>query len=125
MRKTIYTKLKEITEFGNRIFQPFSAPENCATPYAVIKVYGDEEALNNFKGQKDSFSVFIYNSPDSFVSIDSLIVKVKIKLDNVKLSITGGGSFISEYIKTTEDMYDDVKKLFMKRIDFDVAGIRI
>jgi len=125
MRKTIYTKLKEITEFGNRIFQPFSAPENCATPYAVIKVYGDEEALNNFKGQKDSFSVFIYSSPDSFISIDALVVKVKIKLDNVKLTITGGGSFIPEYIKTVEDAYDDIKNLFFRRMDFDIPGIRI
>jgi|GEM_PF-2688731 len=125
MRKTIYTKLKEITEFGNRIFQPYVSPENCATPYAVIKMYGDEEALNNFKGQKDSFSVFIYSSPDSFISIDALVVKVKIKLDNVKLTITGGGSFIPEYIKTVEDAYDDVKNLFFKRLDFNIPGIRI
>ena len=125
MRKTIYTKLKGITEFGNRIYQPYTAPENCATPYAVIKMYGDEKTLDNFKGQKDSFSVFIYSSPDSFISIDALVVKVKTKLDNVKLSITGGGSFIPEYIKTVEDAYDDIKNLFFKRIDFDIPGIRI
>ena len=125
MRKTIHTKLKEITEFGDRIYQPYTAPENCVTPYAVIKMYGDDEALDNFKGQKDSFSIFIYNSPDSFITIDSLIIKVKTKLDNTKLSITGGGSFIPEYIKTVEDAYDDVKNLFFKRMDFDVAGIRI
>ena len=124
MRKSIYEELIEI-ETLEAVYQPYSAPENCNTPYAVIKMYGDEEVPENFKGQKDSFSVFIYSSPDSFVSIDSLVVKVKSKLDNVKLSITGGGSFISEYIKTTEDMYDDVKNLFFRRMDFDVAGIRI
>ena len=125
MRKAIYTKLKEITEFGNRIYQPYTVPENCATPYATVKMYGNEEALDNFKGQKDSFSIFIYNSPDSFITIDSLIIKVKTKLDNTKLSITGGGSFIPEYIKTVEDAYDDVKNLFFKRMDFDIPGIRI
>jgi len=124
MRKAIYEALIEI-ETLKGVYQPYSAPENCATPYTVIKMYGDEEVPGNFKGQKDSFSVFIYSSPDSFISLDSLVLEVRGKLDNVVLEADDGTTFIPEYIKTVEDAYDDVKNLFFKRLDFDIPGIRI
>jgi len=124
MRKAIYEKLIEI-ETLEAIYQPYSAPEGCNTPYAVIKMWGDEETPENFKGQKDSFSVFIYNSNDSFVSLDSLVWEVRGKLDNVTLTADDGTVFVPEYIKTLEDFHDDVKNLFSKRVDFDFAGVRI
>jgi len=124
MRKAIYEKLIEIDSL-EAVYQPYSAPENCNTPYATIKMYGDEEAPENYKGQKDSFSVFIYNAPNSFISIDSLVWEVRGKLDNMTLTADDGTVFVPEYIKTTEDYHDDVKNLFQKRIDFDIAGLRI
>lgn len=124
MRKAIYEKLITIDSL-EAVYQPFTASEDCDTPYAVIKMYGDDEVPDNMKGQKDSFSVFIYNSPDSFISIDSLVWEVRDALDGVKLTADDGTVFIPEYIKTLEDYHDDVKNLFSKRIDFDIAGIRI
>ena len=124
MRKAIYEELIEIENLEG-VYQPYSAPENCATPYAVVKMYGDEEVPENFKGQKDSFSVFIYNSPDSFISLDSLVWEVREALDNIVLEADDGTTFIPEYIKTVEDAHDDVKNLFFKRLDFNIPGIRI
>jgi len=124
MRKAIYEKLTEI-ETLEAVYQPFTAPEDCNTPYAVIKMYGDEEVPENHKGQKDSFSIFIYTPPDSFISIDSLVWEVRDKLDGVTLTADDGTVFVPEYIKTLEDYHDDIKNLFSKRIDFDFAGVRI
>lgn len=124
MRKAIYEKLVTIDSL-KAVYQPFTASEDCDTPYGVIKMWGDEEAPENHKGQKDSFSVFIYNSPDSFISIDSIVWEVRSKLDGVTLTADDGTVFEPEYIKTMEDFHDDIKNLFSKRIDFDIAGLRI
>ena len=124
MRKAIIIKLQEITELENRIYEPFSAPENSETPYATVKMMGEDPALDNRQGSIWSFSVFIYDSPDSFISLDDLVVLVKEKLNNVTLTTSLGEKFTPEYIKTLEDYHDDVRNLFSKRIDFDVGGAR-
>jgi len=124
LRKALYIKLCEIAEFGDRIFQPFSAPENPTTPYAVVKLMGEDPALDNRQGSIWSFSIFIYASPDSFISLDSLVVLVKQKLNNITLTTDNDEEFIPEFIKTLDDFHDDVRNLFMKRCDFDVGGAR-
>ena len=124
MRKALYVKLIEITEFGNRVYQPYTAPENPTTPYAVIKMMGEDPAVDNRQGSIWPFSVFIYVSPDSFISLDSLIVLVKGKLNNVTLTTSLGEKFTPEYIKTLEDYHDDVRNLFSKRVDFDIGAAR-
>jgi len=124
MRKAIILKLKELESFNN-IYEAFNAPENCSKPYATVKMYGDEEAPENHKGQKDGFSVTIHDDPDSFKTLDSLVWEVRDKLDGVTLTADDGTVFVPEYIKTLEDYHDDIKNLFSKRIDFDFAGVRI
>jgi len=124
MRKAIILKLKELDSFDN-VYEAFNSPENCSKPYATVKMYGDEEAPENYKGQKDGFSVIIYDEPNSFKTLDSLVWEVRGKLDNVTLTADDGTVFTPEYIKTTEDFYDDKRKLFQKCVDFDIAGIRI
>jgi len=124
MRKAIILKLKELESFNN-IYEAFNAPENCSKPYATVKMYGDEEAPENHKGQKDSFSVTIYDDNNSFKTLDSLVWEVRDKLDGVTLTADDGTVFVPEYIKTLEDYHDDIKNLFSKRIDFDFAGVRI
>ena len=124
MRKALYTKLITITEFGNRIYQPYTAPENPTTPYGVIKMMGDDPVLDNRKGSIWSFSVFIYVGPDSFVLLDTLVTSVRSKLHNVTLTTALGEKFRPEYIKTLEDIHDDARNLFSKRVDFDYGGAR-
>ena len=125
MRKAIYTKLIEIAEFGNRVYQPYTAPENPTTPYTVIKMLGEDPAVDNKKGSIWSFSIFIYASPDSFISLDDLVVLVKQKLNGVTLTtVPAGYKFRPEFIKTLDDFHDDVKNLFQKRVDFDIGGAR-
>ena len=125
MRKALYTQLITIAEFGNRIYQPYTAPENPTTPYGVIKMMGDDPVLDNRKGSIWSFSIFIYASPDSFISLDDLVVLVKQKLNGVTLTtVPAGYKFRPEYIKTLEDFHDDARNLFSKRVDFDYGGAR-
>ena len=124
MRKAIYTELIEIEEFDDRVYQPYTAPENPTTPYAVIKMMGEDLAVDNRHGSIWPFSIFIYTSPDSFISLDSLVILVKNKLNNVTLTTNGGEKFTPEFIKTLEDYHDDVRNLFSKRIDFDIGGAR-
>ncbi len=124
MRTALYDKLCEITEFGNRVYQPYIAPENPTTPYAVIKMMGEDPALDNRQGSIWSFSIFIYVSPDSFISLDSLVVLVKQKLNGVTLTTDDDEDFTPEFIKILDDFHDDVRNLFMKRVDFDIGGAR-
>ena len=124
MRKAIYTKLIEITEFGDRIFQPYTAPENSDKPYAVIKMMGEDPAVDNKHGSIWPFSIFIYVEPNSFISLDDLVILVKGKLNNVTLTTSLGEKFTPEFIKTLEDFHDDTRNLFSKRIDFDIGGAR-
>jgi len=125
MRKAIYTELIEITEFGNRCFQPFTAPEGTVTPYCTIKMMGEDSAVDNRQGSIWGFSIFIYDSPDSFISLDDLVVLVKQKLNGVTLTtVPAGYKFVPEFIKVLEDYHDDVRNLFSKRVDFDIGGAR-
>jgi len=124
MRKAIYTKLCEIVALGSRVYQPFVAGENPTTPYAVIKMLGEDPALENKHGSIWPFSIFIYVSPDSFVSLDTLVIAVKEKLNDVTLTTDDSEKFRPEYIKTLEDFHDDARNLFSKRCDFDIGGAR-
>ena len=124
MRKAIYTKLCEIVALGSRVYQPFVAGENPTTPYAVIKMMGEDDVPDNKKGSIWSFSIYIYVSPDSFISLDTLVIAVKAKLNNVTLTTDDSEKFTPEYIKTLEDFHDDIRNLFQKRLDFDCGGAR-
>lgn len=124
MRKAIYEKLCEITALDSRVYQPFTAPENGDTPYAVIKMMGEDEALDNRQGSIWPFSIFLYISPSSFVSLDSLAISVKEKLNGITLVTDDSESFTPEFIKVLEDFHDDVRNLISKRLDFDIGGAR-
>ena len=124
MRKAIITKLQEITGLSNRIYEALLGPENSATPFATVKMLGDDPAVDNKKGSIWSFSVFIYADPDSFTVLDTLVTSVRSKLHNITLTTSLGEQFTPEYIKTLEDFPDEVRNLLMKRVDFDVGGAR-
>jgi len=124
LRTALYDKLCEITEFGNRIYQPYTAPENPTAPYAVIKMMGEDPAVDNRQGSIWPFSIFIYDNPDSFISLDDLVILVKQKLNNVTLTTDNDEEFTSEFIKVLDDFWDDTRNLFQKRIDFDIGGAR-
>ena len=123
MRKSLYTELCEIEEFGSRIYQSYTAPDNTTTPYAVIKLLGDDPVVENMHGSISSFSVFIYGSPDSFISLDALAILVRNKLNKVTITADSGLIFRPEYIKILPD-YMETNNLFMKRVDFDIPGAR-
>jgi len=125
LRKAIYAKLIEITEFDSRVYQSYTAPENGEKPYCVIKMMGEDPAVDNKIGSIWSFSVYIYDDPDSFISLDDLVVLVKQKLNGVTLTtVPAGYKFVPEFIKVLEDYHDDVRNLFSKRVDFDIGGAR-
>ena len=123
MRTALYVKMCEITEFGNRVFSPYTAPDNTTKPYCIVKMLGDDPVVNNRFGTIRSFSVFIYNSPDSFIPLDSLVALVRTKLNNVTITTADGDNFICEYIKTLQD-YKTENGDFMIRVDFDIPGAR-
>ena len=123
MRTALYVKMCEITEFGSRVFQSYTAPDNTTTPYCVVKLLGDDPVVENMLGSISSFSVFIYGSPNSFISLDALAILVRNKLNKVTITSTTGLIFRPEYVKTLPD-YIETNDLFMKRVDFDVPGVR-
>lgn len=124
MRKAIIIKLQEIDILDDRIYEALLGPENSDTPFATVKMLGEDPDVENKHGSIWGFSVFIYDSPNSFTSLDSLVILVKQKLNNVTLTTSLGEKFTPEYIKTLDDFHDDIRNLFMKRMDFDIGGAR-
>jgi len=123
MRTAVINELKTITEFGNRVKEAFTAVAGYSTPYATVKMLEDPPDSRNKYGSFKGFQVFIYNSPDSFTTLDDLAKKVRAALHNETLMTDDSPArfFTSNYVMTQGDFFDDKKNLFMKRVDFDFA----
>lgn len=126
MRKAIITELKEITEFGNRVYQPFIAPANTTRPYCVAKLTGEDPAVNNKKGSFLKLEIYIYTDPGSFLSSDDLELKVRRKLHNQLISTDESPArhFTIYYDRTLADWKDDITNLFMKIVSFYIPLAR-
>jgi len=125
MRKAIITELKEITEFGNRLYQPYLAPVEVLTPYCVVKMGEESPVPNNFKGSQQHFEVYIY-APSSFITLDALVLKVKQKLDKITLSTDESPArfFRPEFERVLADWHDEERNLLMKTLYFNYAMAR-
>lgn len=116
MRQAIITQLDTIA--GLDVYQPDIAAIGCDTPYVVVKMTGEDPVFDNRKGSLWGFDVLIYNAPNSFVAIDTLVASVKLKLHNVLLTGADGDKFTPIYTNTLADYYDPDLKLFMKSVSF-------
>lgn len=127
MRKAIITELKEITEFGSRVYQAFASPTTVVKPYCVAKLTGENPTIGNKKGSMLELQVFIYNTPGSFISLDDLEIKVRKQLHNVMLSTDESPArfFTIYYDRTLPDWWDDVANLFMKTLYFNIPLSRM
>ncbi len=126
MREAIADKLKEITAFSNRVYQAFTAPENCVTPYCTFKLAEDEPSVNNKSGGFLGLQIFIYNSPSTFTTIDDLVKQVKAKLrTTITIDDSPQRFFTPELVRIQSDFFDDIKKLFSKRMDFIIPQYRV
>lgn len=126
MRKSIIRELMTITDFSNRVYQPYLAPENCAKPYCVVKMGEESPVVNNFKCSVQHFEVYIYNSPSSFITLDSLVLQVKQKLDKITLTTDESPIryFRPEFERVLADWKDDERNLLMKTLYFNYAMAR-
>ena len=126
MRKAIIDKLKEITEFGNRVYQPLATPENTAKPFCVVKIGTNNRDFTNKCGSIIGVYVDIYEAIGKATSLDSLEMQVRVKLHNVVLSTDDSPArhFIPEFSQTLSDLKDDTLGLIFKRLDFRIAGAR-
>lgn len=126
MRKSIITELKKITEVSNRVFQPFTASTTVTKPYIVAKMSGENPVVDNQKGSMIELQVFIYNSVGSFISLDTLELKVKKLLHKKTLSTDSSPAkyFTLFYDRTLADFYDDTLGLFVKIIYFYIPMAR-
>lgn len=126
MRAAIINELKEISGFGNRVFQPFLAPSGTATPYCVVKMGEELPDVANKAGSHQHFEVYIYGSVSSFVNLDALVLEVKQKLD--KITLTTGDSparyFYPEFDRQLADYIDSERNLLMKTLYFFYAMAR-
>ena len=127
MREALYTQLKTISDFSNRVFQAFTAPSGTTTPYCTFKITEDDPSVNNMQGSFLGLQVFIYYSPSSFTPIDALVKQVKAKLDKVTLTIDDSPEryFTPELVRIQADYFDDIAKLFSKRMDFMIPQYRV
>ena len=120
MRAAIFTQLKTITAFGNRVYQAYTAPSNTTTPYCTFKFTQDLNAVGNRSGSWRPLEVYIYNGPTSFVSLDTLVKSVIDKLNNVTLTKTGGNIFTCELVGVSSDIFDDQRQLLSKVVEFRI-----
>ena len=126
MRKAIITELKTISDFQNRVYQSFLAPTTVLTPYCTVKMGEDMPVMNNKCGAFQHFEVYIYITPSSFITLDSLVLKVRKALHNVTLSTDESPTrfFRPEFDRTLNDWKDDINNLLMKTLYFNYAMAR-
>jgi hypothetical protein len=126
MRKAIITELKEITEFGSRVYQAYAAPSTVTKPYCVAKLSGENPVVNNKAASMLELQVFIYNTPGSFISLDDLELKVRKKLHDQLISTDESPArhFRVYYDRTLADWFDDVSGLIMKTLFFYIPLAR-
>ena len=118
MRTAIITQLETIPAL-EAVYQPDIAAIGCDTPYAVVKMTGEDPVFDNRKGTIWGFDVLIYADPDSYVALDTLVASVKLALHDVLLtSAADGDKFTPVYTNTLADYYDPDLKLFMKSVSF-------
>ena len=117
MRKAIIVQLDTIAGLDD-VYQPDIAEIGCNTPYAVVKMTGEDSVFDNRKGSLLGFDVLIYGKPDNFVAIDTLEASVRLALHNVLLTADDGDKFTPVYTNTLADYYDPDLKLFMKSVSF-------
>lgn len=127
MRKAIVTELKEITEFGSRVYQAFTAPAGVTKPYCTFKLTGEINVPSNKKGSTLQLQVYIYNTPSSFTSLDDLEMLVRKKLHDATLTTDESPAriFTIYYMQTLADWFDDVENLFMKTLYFNIPLSRV
>lgn len=126
MRKAIIDKLKEISEFSDRVYQQFLAPSGTDTPYSVVAMGEESPALGNMAGSHQHFEVYIYGSPSNFIDLDELVIKVKQKLDKVLIETDDSPPryFYPEFDRQLSDYKDDDRNLLMKTLYFFYAQAR-
>jgi len=122
MRTAITTQLKTIEEFEDRVYQAFTAPLGVEKPYCTFKLGEDNPSMENKLGAFLDLQIFIYNSPSSFTTLDTLAKEVRNKLDKVTLTIDDSPPryFRPEYVKTLQDWHNEIDNTFMKRVDFTI-----
>lgn len=122
MRKAILTELKDITDFGNRVYQAFAAPIGVAKPYCTFKLTGELPIMGNKYSSILQLQVYIYNTPGSFVSLDDLEVKVRKQLHEATLTTDESPAriFTLYYDRTLQDFWDSEANLFMKTLYFNI-----
>jgi hypothetical protein len=126
MRAIIINTLKTITDFSNRVYQANLAPVGVEKPYCVVKMGEESPVVNNKKGSQQHFEVYIYNTPSSYITLDSLVLKVKQKLDKVTLMTNESPArfFTPEFERVLGDWKDTEANLLMKTIYFNYAMAR-
>ena len=126
MRKAIVTELKTITDFSDRVYQAFLAPTTVITPYCTVKMGEDMPVVGNIKGAFQHFEVYIYITPSSFITLDSLVLKVRKALHNITLSTDESPTrfFRPEFDRTLNDWKDDINNLLMKTCYFNIPLAR-
>ena len=126
MRKAIIVELKKITDYNNRVYQPFTAPTPVIKPYCVAKLTSENPTMGNKKGSMLELQVYIYNTPGSFISLDDLEMKVRKQLHGKTLSTDDSPArfFTIYYDRTLADWFDDVANLFMKTLYFTIPLAR-
>ena len=117
MRKAIITQLETIPAL-EAVYQPDIAAIGCDTPYAVVKMTGEDPVFDNRKGSLWGFDVLIYADPNTYEDLDTLVASVKLALHDVLLTADDGDKFTPVYTNTLADYYDPDLKLFMKSVSF-------
>ena len=118
MRTTIANELRDISTFGERIYQAFTAPANTTLPYCTFKITTDNPSPNNKCGALGGVEFYIYTSPASFTLSDELAIAIRNMFDGVQLDTSDSPArqFTLEYDFTTSDVEDEGK--FVRRVSF-------
>ncbi|NPV44806.1 MAG: hypothetical protein HPY70_12665 [Firmicutes bacterium] len=124
LRNAIIQHLRQsISEVGGRVYQAYLAPEKVKRPYLSVRM-GETIASDTVSfGGTAQIEVFVYeDASKSFLDVDRISDKVIAILNGAYVTDPDDGrTYYVEWDPTTNDIYEDNRKLIGRLLRFRTA----
>ena len=123
LRRAVIQKLKtNIHALENRVYQAFLAPSNVKLPYATVKLATLRGSSNISFAGTQPVEVYLYNSQDSFITLDTLELAVITALHKKEVEDIQEKYYLN-WVSGSGDFVDTEKNLIGRMLTFNAALI--
>jgi hypothetical protein len=125
LRRAIVQKIKDsVPDLAGRVYQAFLAPPNAKLPYVTVKLATPRGSPNISFAGTQPVEVYLYNSQDSFITLDALELAIAAVLHEAEIEDgQTGEKYYLNWGAGSGDFVDTEKKLIGRMVTFNAALI--